>query len=231
MKEIIFVTGTDTGVGKTVLTVSLLALMRKTGLNTIAVKPFCTGSRSDAKLLQQFQPDITDIKLINPFFFRAPLTPMYAAELEKISVPLVDVCDYLGKMAEKTDFLLVEGAGGLMSPLGPGYSLFDIIKKIPGKIIVVGPNKLGVLNHMQLIFFALDHVLVQGVIFVLMNFFKETLASKSNLYILQRLFGEDRVVQVPYLGRRIKEKHAVQKNLKNFKKVLALVLGKSKLLA
>ena len=73
MEKIIFVTGTDTGVGKTVLTAMLLTYLRKKGANALGMKPFCSGSRGDARLLRACQKGCLTLDEINPFYFDKPL--------------------------------------------------------------------------------------------------------------------------------------------------------------
>ncbi|MBM3889133.1 MAG: dethiobiotin synthase, partial [Verrucomicrobia bacterium] len=84
----LFVTGTDTGVGKTFVTAALVRELRRTGVHAGAVKPFATGSREDARVLRAAMDGELTLEEINPVFFRRPLAPAVAARLEGRRVPL-----------------------------------------------------------------------------------------------------------------------------------------------
>ena len=79
MGKIIFVTGTDTGVGKTLLTALLLQHLRAHGQSALAIKPFCSGGREDAELLHSLQENELTLDEMNPFHFKKPLAPYLAA--------------------------------------------------------------------------------------------------------------------------------------------------------
>ena len=88
--KIIFITGTDTGVGKTVLTALLLRHLRRSGRAAFAMKPFTCGSRSDAKLLHALQNRELTLNEINPFYFREPVAPLVAAHKQGRDITLRD---------------------------------------------------------------------------------------------------------------------------------------------
>jgi len=159
----LFVTGTDTGAGKTILTALLLAQAqahlspRKT---VAALKPFCSGGRSDAELLFAMQqrgprPVIARLEEVNPFHYAAPLAPARAAQLERRRVRIEDALAAIESI--KADTVLIEGAGGLLAPLGAGFSALDLIEQLEAEVIVAAPNRLGVLNHARLTVEALQH--------------------------------------------------------------------------
>jgi dethiobiotin synthase len=137
MSRILFITGTDTGVGKTVLTGLLLAHLRQTGNHALALKPFCSGSRDDAKLLHALQDRELTLDRINPFFFPEPLAPLAAARKRRSSITLKSVLGHIGSILSLTTtpplhhsnppILLVEGVGGLLVPLGKSFAVLDLI--------------------------------------------------------------------------------------------------------
>jgi dethiobiotin synthetase len=100
--EILFITGTDTGVGKTLLTALLLCHLRGTGSSTCAIKPFCTGDRADALLLESLQAGELTLEEINPFYFPKPLAPLVASRLKGQCVRLRDALDHLRAMRVRT---------------------------------------------------------------------------------------------------------------------------------
>src|SRR5436190_3837938 len=78
MPRVIFITGSDTGAGKTYLTALLLAYLRQKGIHALAMKPFCSGSRDDVELLQALQDREISDELMNPFYFEEPIAPLAA---------------------------------------------------------------------------------------------------------------------------------------------------------
>jgi dethiobiotin synthetase len=170
----IFITGTDTGVGKTLLTGLLLSHLRQNGSPVLALKPFCSGNRADAELLHSLQDGELSLDEINPFFFSEPLAPLVAARKHSCSVNLKEVLVHInaisarhlasiknhparsGTKVKKPSYLLVEGAGGLLAPLGEGYTALDLIQQLRCSGIVVARNGLGTLNHSLLTIRALQ---------------------------------------------------------------------------
>lgn len=158
MKRTIVVTGTDTGVGKTILTALLLARLQSRGERVIACKPFSSGSRADGRLLAGLQQGHPPLARINPFHFRRPLAPQVAAAIEGVRVAQTRVLRRLRALQARCDCLLIEGAGGLLAPLGPGYSLLTLIEKLDAAVVMAASNRLGVLNHVLLTARALESV-------------------------------------------------------------------------
>src|ERR1044071_5568543 len=112
--KIIFVTGTDTGVGKTVFTGLLLHHLLKNGRDALAMKPFCSGDRGDVKLLRAMQNGKLTEDEINPFYFREPVAPLVASRQNSRLISLEEVVRRIREIAARCDILLVEGAGGLL---------------------------------------------------------------------------------------------------------------------
>jgi dethiobiotin synthetase len=147
MGRVLFITGTDTGVGKTVLTGLLLARALEKGLKVRALKPVCTGDRADGELLFQLQSGKLPLNQINPLFFATPVTPLLASRLEGTQLTMSHLMALVLAHESDSDLLLVEGAGGLLSPLGENFSLADLAEALSPEVIIAAHNKLGVLNH------------------------------------------------------------------------------------
>jgi dethiobiotin synthetase len=163
--RIIFITGTDTGVGKTVLTALLLSHLRQTGVSAFALKLFCSGGRADADLLHSIQNGDLTLDEINPYYFSEPLAPLVAARLHNRKITLRQTLGHIQQITgdlnnparhrTKNPILLIEGAGGLFAPLGENFNLLDLIltaSRIRNptssiQIITVAPNRLGTINH------------------------------------------------------------------------------------
>ena len=150
MKQTLFITGTDTGVGKTVLTALLVRFLRERGVVAAALKPICSGGRDDAKKIFTAMNGALTLDEINPWHFRAPIAPLLAARRENKKVKLSQVLAQIRAMKKCFDILLVEGAGGLLSPLGENFDSRDLILKSHATPIVVCPNRLGAVNQVLL---------------------------------------------------------------------------------
>lgn len=142
MNRILFITGTDTGVGKTFVTAAVVRALRKAGVRAGAVKPFATGSRDDARVLRAAMDGELTLAETNPVFFKRPLAPMMAARLEGKRVPLSV------KLSEKQfELLLVEGIGGWLVPLTERVTVADWVARHGWPIIIVARAGLGTINH------------------------------------------------------------------------------------
>ncbi len=192
------VTGTDTGAGKTVLTALLVASARRLGLRMRAVKPFCSGGRADAEVLHRVQGGELTLDDINPWHFHAALTPMLAARRAGVRVELDQVLGFLRAARRGADPLLVEGAGGLLSPLGEDYDVRDLIRALRAIPVVVAPNRLGAINQVLLVTEALGSALAVARV-ALMAPVRRDVVSRTNLAVLRERLGSARVIEVPRL--------------------------------
>lgn len=145
--NIVYVTGTDTNVGKTTIAVHLVQKLVALGINVKPLKPFCSGSRDDADALRDAVGAGWTIDEINPFHFRLAVAPLLAAERERKSVSFDECVSRIRSAARSAEILLVEGAGGLMSPLGKDYDLLRIIRETSGRSVLVAANRIGVINQ------------------------------------------------------------------------------------
>lgn len=195
-----FITGTDTGVGKTVLTVLLVRLLRAQGRNAAAVKPFCSGGRGDAEALFAAQDGALTLAQINPWHFQAPLTPLLAARRERKRISRDQALGFLRHASRQCDHLLVEGAGGLLSPLGEDYSARELIAGIRAIPFVVCTNRLGAINQARLVMACLPPVAAHAAKLILMESPQPDRSASGNRALLKGLFGPGRVVAVPWLG-------------------------------
>ncbi len=151
-----FITGTDTGVGKTLVSEALLLAANERGLSTIGLKPVAAGCENteaglrneDALILQQAANTSLSYEQINPIALEPPMAPHIAAmQAEKrISVDrLAGICR--GVLMQKTDVVIVEGAGGWYVPLNHRETLADLAKNLSLPVVMVVGMRLGCLNH------------------------------------------------------------------------------------
>lgn len=210
-RDTVFVTGTDTGVGKTVLTALLARYLRENGISVLALKPVCSGGREDARTLQAALNGAFGLDEINPWYFRAPVAPSVAARREHKQIRLAEMLAYLRATQERFDVLLIEGAGGLLSPLGEDFNSRDLITALRATPVVVGSNRLGVVNQVLLTLEALPARAWARAHVVLMSLPRPDASSGSNPDLLAGHFDEKRIFLFPWLGARC----APAKGLKN----------------
>ncbi|MCK9226669.1 MAG: dethiobiotin synthase [Syntrophorhabdaceae bacterium] len=151
----IFVTGTDTGVGKTAVSCGLAAyLSLRKGYDVGVMKPFESGNGAsveempgDAWALKQASGSTDDIRDVNPYNFKAPLAPETAAMLENAHIDIARVTAAYTKLADRHDIVIVEGAGGVLVPIRDGYFYSDLIVAWQIPVILVSRLTLGTINH------------------------------------------------------------------------------------
>jgi dethiobiotin synthetase len=222
--NLIFVTGTDTGVGKTLLTASLLHHLRSTGVHALALKPFCSGGTHDVDLLHALQDGELTRREINPFYFAEPVAPLIAARRLRRVVRLDQVTEHIGRLQMKCECLLVEGSGGLLVPLGKGYSVRDLIEALRCEVILVARNRLGTINHTLLTLRCLEDVCARRPGLALMDESCGDRSSRTNARTLAELVPGMEVWRVPYLGRGASAIKAMKGNTRKMKIVLARIL-------
>jgi len=226
MSKIIFITGTDTGVGKTMITALLLRHLRSKGVKALAMKPFCSGGREDAELLLSLQFGEVTLDEVNPFYFSEPLAPWVAVKCEKgrKQIPLKTVLKKISDQKKRCDVLLIEGSGGLLVPLGVDYTVLDLIKALKCQVLVVGKNQLGTINHTLLSFFALQAVDAKLFAVVLTKCEKPDFSAATNLDAIEKwskYVARLKLFELPYLGKNAGTHEGISRGQKKVKKVLA----------
>jgi dethiobiotin synthetase len=210
LKRTLFITGTDTGSGKTVLTALLTQFLRERGVNAGALKPVCSGGRADARALCAAMSNALSLDEINPWHFRAPIAPLLAARRERKHVRLSEVVAHIRAAQKRFDVLLVEGAGGLLSPLGEDFDSGDLIAALSAFPLVAAPDRLGAVNHILLTLEALPRRAAARARVVLMSPPKRD-AAAANARLLAGFFDAKRIFTLPWLG----EKFSAGEALKN----------------
>jgi dethiobiotin synthetase len=217
MKKIIFVTGTDTGVGKTVLTGLLLAHLRGQGCDALAMKPFGSGGRGDARLLLGLQKGCLMLDEVNPYYYDKPVTPAAAPN----PVAFKDVVSRISALSDRCQVLLVEGAGGLLSPLGKNYSARELISELECQPIIVSRNRLGTINHTLLTVEAMQSVVKEQFAVVLIDSGKPDASSSTNGKILRQKLGKTPLFSIPKLNFYRISPREIEDSATFLKKVLA----------
>jgi len=151
----LFVTGTDTGVGKTVLTAGVALALRARGYSVGVVKPVQSGAAAtdpdgDAMLLKRWAGVEEPAEAIAPYSFAAPVAPLVAAQLEGRVVDRADVIERVRRVGERYEVVIVEGAGGLLVPVGEDWTVADLALELALPLLVVARAGLGTVNHTAL---------------------------------------------------------------------------------
>jgi dethiobiotin synthetase len=142
-----FITGTDTNVGKTFVTSLLTRSLRKTGFDTVAMKPISCGEPEDSRTLLDAANNELSMEEVTPVSYAAPLAPIEAARLEGRTFDSSEVLPTFERLRRTHRSLLVEGVGGWIVPLTKDYSSADLAKAMGLPVLLVVRNKLGALNH------------------------------------------------------------------------------------
>jgi dethiobiotin synthetase len=211
-----FITGTDTGVGKTVIAGALILIMRHLGFRVCGMKPIETGCmrtgslerRAESKIKDtllmpadgMFLKEIADtdnsIDLITPVRFENPLAPFPASEIEGIPVDVGKIKEVYAKLSKKYDAVVVEGIGGLLVPLRRDYFVLDLARYFGLPVIIVSRPGLGTINHTML---TVHYGMKEGLAIagIVINFSRppeKTLAEETNPEVIRQ------ISPVPILG-------------------------------
>jgi dethiobiotin synthetase len=159
-QEAYFVTGTDTGVGKTHATCALLYAARRCGLVALGMKPIAAGvdargCNDDVSRLMAASSIVAAKELVNPYCFRAPVAPHLAATEEGTAIGFDRLAGALKELRSMANLVLVEGVGGFRVPLGPTMDSADLARLFNLPVILVVGMRLGCLNHALLTFEAI----------------------------------------------------------------------------
>jgi dethiobiotin synthetase len=223
MAKIIFITGTGTGVGKTVLTALLLAHLRASGVNALAMKPFSSGGREDALNLLSLQENLLTLNEVNPFFFDQPVAP--AALTKSNTIRLDDVVRTIQIVAGRCDVLLVEGIGGLLVPLNGKMTVRDVILGLKCPVYVVSQNRLGTINHTLLTLESLQLAGVKDIKVVMMAGKERDASVAKNSQIIRKMSSKNPVFDVPQINFFGDFPREIKINARFLKKTLAGILG------
>jgi dethiobiotin synthetase len=200
----LFITATDTGVGKTEVACALVRGHRARGLDVGAMKPAQSGHEpgeaSDADRLRAAAGEADPAELVCPYTFAAPLAPAVAARLEGQSVSLPRILEAARALAARHAALVVEGAGGLMTPLTDRETYADLAVALGLPVLVVGRAGLGTVNHLALTCEALRArgLAVHGIVLNRLSPSGDP-SEPHNPAQIERLTGSRVLASLPYL--------------------------------
>ena len=204
------VTGTDTGVGKTVVTGGIAAALARRGIDVGVMKPFATGARrvrgrlvsEDARFLRQASGVDDPLERINPICLQPPLAPSMASEVAKKPIRLGDVWTAWRELRARHSAMVVEGVGGLLVPLVTGLTVADLARRLKLPILIVTRPSLGTLNHTALTVHAARsfRLPILGLVINYAQPLRRSLAERLNPAALRKQTGLPILGEIPHLG-------------------------------
>jgi dethiobiotin synthetase len=204
-----FITGTDTGVGKTIITAALIKAAKFLGFSACGMKPIETGCLkskfknkssklkvkeevlipSDGMFLREIAGVNDSIDLVTPIRFKNPLAPLPASEIEGVPVEIDKIKKAYSKLSKKYDAVFIEGIGGLLAPIKKDYTVLDLARDFGLPIIVVARPDLGTINHTMLtVNYAIrEGLTVSGIIINHSQPTENSIAEKTNPYVIRQI--------------------------------------------
>ncbi|CAL4321001.1 dethiobiotin synthase [Buchnera aphidicola] len=218
MKRTWFLTGTDTNIGKTIVSSVMLIKAKKHGFYTAGYKPISTGCiktkkglrNLDALLLKKYSIIKFPYNTINPFAFYDSEPPHILSQKNKINITFKKISNELYNIQKKANWIIIEGVGGWYTPISPILKFSDWVKKENIPIILVIGLKLGCINHAIL---TNQAILKSGLIF---SGWIANCISNKNKYVLDYINTLKKYIYAPFLG-----KVPYIKNIKNLSKISA----------
>ncbi|MBL1142218.1 MAG: dethiobiotin synthase [Proteobacteria bacterium] len=155
MTQGVFIAGTDTGVGKTCFTISLIEALKNQGHAVSGMKPIASGAslkngklmNEDADLIMRHSGDAANYELINPVVYEMPVSPHIAAKEKGETIDLAKIIACYKKLTSDYKFIVVEGVGGWRVPVSDKSSIADMVRELNLPVILVVGLRLGCINH------------------------------------------------------------------------------------
>lgn len=206
-----FVTGTGTGVGKTVVAAGLLRALRDGGVSALPVKPVQTGCpRIDGKLSApdlEFSLKVADLEpgedlkdLMCPFRYSPACSPHLAGRMNGVYADVDTIIEKMDQLFEKCDFLIVEGAGGVMVPLNDSEKMLDLMVELNWPVVLVARGDLGTINHSLLSLETLKNAGLQ-IAAVVVNHLTEdvSMVTRDNPRAIAEFSNVSRIATLPHM--------------------------------
>lgn len=201
----IFITGTDTGVGKTVITAGVAAALRAEGLDVGVCKPIQSGNlagdpEGDTMQLLALTGLDDAPAMVNRYSYSAPLAPLMAARLESEAISSEEVLGHIAQMDGVHDSLLIEGAGGFMVPLAEGWTVANLAGSLGYPVLIVARPGLGTVNHTVMTAMMVQAIGLEVAGVVLNGWLPDTDASsRDNAAMIEEFGGVKVLGMTPFL--------------------------------
>jgi dethiobiotin synthetase len=206
----VFISATDTSVGKTTLAAGLVGFLKRQGINVGVMKPVASGAiecdsgkliSQDAEMLVKFSECSDPWEWINPYCLATPVTPALAAKIEGVTIDLSRIQSCFVELSGRHDFVVVEGAGGIMSPIFENLLVADMISVLDLPVIIVSRAVLGTINHTLMTFECLKNRNI-GILGFFLNRFpkKPNLTESTSAEMITSVSGVPHFGSIPDLG-------------------------------
>jgi dethiobiotin synthetase len=203
MGKAIFITGTDTDLGKTVITGCIASAIMRTGKKVAVYKPVQCGGilegdiiSPDLNLVYELS-NIDKMNLFSDYSFKLAASPHLAAEKENKKIDVELIKNHSESLKKMYDVVLIEGAGGLIVPLTRKYTVLDLIKELDAPVLVISRAGLGTINHTSMTLKLLQEKKVK-IIGTILNYFKGGEIEEDNKDIIRTLNNVEVLGTVPY---------------------------------
>ena len=177
----LFITGTGTEVGKTVVSCGIARLLKNNGVAIGVMKPVSSGGRQDAIKLKKAAKSKDSLDIINPIHYRHPLAPYSASRIERKPFSLYKILKAFQILRRNHPSIIVEGVGGLRVPLSSRLSVDDLILELKLPVLVVASARLGTINHTLLTIESLRRKKIKTIGIVLNFYDGKSLTDRTNL--------------------------------------------------
>lgn len=200
----LFIAGTDTGVGKTVVAGALVSALVSKGVKVGVMKPVSCGGREDCEFLLECARLKEDFELVNPVALKHPLSPNVSAAIEKKKIDPNLIRAAFRQLEAKYDVIVIEGCGGLLVPITPNFFVIDLIDLLWARVLLVSRAGLGAINHSLLSLEALKTRGIKplGVILNRSEPGRPGLAEATNPKVISRFGGVPSLGVFPHLKTR-----------------------------
>jgi dethiobiotin synthetase len=204
----LFITGTDIGIGKTTIAGAIAAILTKQGINVGIFKPIATGCRRawggltsyDTEFLAECASSNLPASVITPVAYLTGACPVICAAQEKKPVDFAKIADAYKQICSESDFIIVEGNGGVRVPLTPEFDMLDLAVEFNLPAIIVARTNLGTINHTLMTIDCIRAVdlKIAGVVINGYNGPKASLAEHTAADIIEHYSGTNILCEVPY---------------------------------
>jgi dethiobiotin synthetase len=209
MAQGVFITGTDTGCGKTEITLGLMHRLQQAGLMVLGMKPVASGAErtaqglrnADAQRIQQQSSLALHYEQVNPFAYAPPIAPHLAALEAERPIQLGPILSEYDRLTELADLVVVEGVGGWRVPLGPRLSLPELVRAMDLPVILVVGLRLGCINHALLTAESIRHAGLELQGWIANQVDPDMSAREANIETLRSRLDAPCLAQVPFLAK------------------------------
>jgi len=201
-----FITGTDTGIGKTVVSCAILAKLKQMGLMVQGMKPIASGCEltkdglrnEDAEALIDNSSIIQDYDLVNPYAFEPPIAPHLIAAKLGVDIDIDLILEKFNKLKTDMDSIIVEGVGGWQVPINETQTVANLAVRLNLPVVLVVGVRLGAINHAMLTYDAICQSGLDCMGWVANIVEKNMLNSNENIEAIQQRIEAPLLAKIPY---------------------------------